>query len=151
MIITFCGHADFKASEEYERKILNFLCKNVGNSPAQIYLGEYGNFDKFAYRCCKRYKETHPNILLIFVTPYITVEYQKNHIEPLRKIYDEIIYPEIENRPLRFAIIYRNKWMIDKADYVICGIAHNWGGAYKTYQYAIRKKKFIFNVFDNEI
>ena len=151
MIITFCGHSDFKASEEYERKILNFLCKNVGNSPAQIYLGEYGNFDKFAYRCCKKYKETHPNILLIFVTPYITVEYQKNHIEPLRKIYDEIIYPEIENRPLRFAIIYRNKWMIDKADYVICGIAHNWGGAYKTYQYATRKKKFIFNVFDNEI
>ena len=77
MIITFCGHAQFRKSGEYEQKILGFLEETVGDQPAEMYLGGYGEFDNFAYDCCKKYKETHPKVSLIFVTPYLTVEYQK--------------------------------------------------------------------------
>ena len=65
--------------------------------------------------------------------------------------YDEIIYPEIENKPLRFAISYRNQWMMQKADIVIAFVEHDWGGAYKTYQYAKRKGKRIFNLANTEL
>ena len=60
--------------------------------------------------------------------------------------YDAILYPEIEDKPLRFAITYRNKYMVERADYVIAYIDHDWGGAYTAYKHAIRKNKSIFNL-----
>ena len=146
MIITFCGHAEFRKTTEYEQKILAFLENPVGDQPADMYLGSYGAFDSLAYDCCKKYQDNHPNISLIYVTPYMTVEYQQNHLEYQKTIYDSIIYPEIQDKPIKFAISYRNKWMVEQADFVICGISHDWGGAYQTYQHAKRKKKPIFNV-----
>ena len=148
MKITFCGHSRFFALKEYKQIILDFLLEKIGDTPADMYLGGYGDFDNLAYSCCKKYKETHKNVSLIFISPYMTEEYQKNHLEHIKTIYDEIIYPEIENKPLKFAISYRNKWMVEKVDLVICGINHYTGGAYKTYLYAKRKKKEIFNVAD---
>lgn len=148
MIVTFVGHAQFPKKEEYEEKILALLEEKIGGQVANMYLGGYGDFDSFAYACCKKFQATHPNVSLILITPYMTLEYQKNHLEYQKKRYDEIVYPEIQDKPLKFAISYRNKWMVEKADYVICGIMHTWGGAYHTYQYAKRKNKMIFNITD---
>jgi len=146
MIVTFCGHAKFSKTGEYEQKILAFLEKKVGDQPADMYLGGYGSFDSFAYDCCKKYKEIHPNISLVFVTPYLTIDYQKNHLDYQKTRYDSIIYPEIEDKPKRYAITYRNKYMVEKADYVVAYVSHNWGGAYTTYKHAKRKGKEIFNL-----
>ena len=142
MIITFCGHAQFKRSEECEKKLLTFLEEKVGDSSADIYLGGYGNFDAFAYGCCKKYQESHPNISLVFVTPYLS----NNHLQYQKDIYDAVLYPEIENKPLRYAITYRNRYMVEKADYIIAYVSHDWGGAYATYKHAQRKGKKIFNL-----
>lgn len=70
MIITFCGHAQFRATEQCERELLTFPETHVGDSPAQMYLGGYGEFDSFALRCCRKYRETHPQIKLVLVSPY---------------------------------------------------------------------------------
>ena len=146
MIITFCGHSQFKRTESLERRVLEFLENKIGNEAADIYVGEYGDFDRFAYDCCKKYKHTHKNISLIFVTPYMTEEYQKNHLIYQRKRFDSIIYPPIETVPPKLAILYRNRYMIDMSDYVIAYVSHSWGGAYQAYKYAKRKKKIIFNL-----
>ena len=146
MIITFCGHSNLFATEELEIKMLALLEEIIGKEPAEIYLGDYGDFDAMAYKCCKKFKEVNPNISLLFVTPYITEEYQRNRLRHLEGKYDAIIYPQIEDKPLRFAITYRNRWMIDKADCLICAISHTFGGAYKTFMYAKRKKKPIYNL-----
>ena len=146
MIVTFCGHAQFSKSEEYEKKILTFLEEKVGDQRADMYLGGYGAFDSFAYYCCKKYKETHPNISLVFVTPYLTLDYQKNHLDYQKTKYDSILYPEIEDKPKRFAIIYRNKYMVEMADYVVAYVLHDKGGAYLTYKHAKRKGKEILNL-----
>ena len=148
MIITFLGHSNFSKSAEYEKKLLAFLEEKIGNTHVDFYLGGYGAFDNFAFECCKKYKKSHPASSLIFITPYITVEYQQNHLTNLAEEYDGILYPEIEEKPLRFAISYRNKWMVEQADYVICGIEHNWGGAFKAYQHAKQKKKYVFNIIE---
>lgn len=103
MIVTFCGHTQFSKSEEYEQQILAFLEEKVGDQPADMYLGGYGSFDSFAYDCCKKYKETHPNVSLVFVTPYLTIDYQKNHLDYQKTRYDSILYPEIEDKPKRYA------------------------------------------------
>ena len=36
--------------------------------------------------------------------------------------------------------------MVEKADYVVCGIFNDWGGAYKMYQHARRMGKPIYNI-----
>ena len=146
MIITFCGHSLFTKTQEQEQKILAFLEDVAGDEPVDFYLGGYGDFDAFAYECCKKYQKTHPNASLIFVTPYITQSYRKTRLSYLEDSYDGTVYPEIENTPPRFAILARNCWMVERADHVICGIRYERGGAYKTYQHAVRRKKPIFNV-----
>ncbi len=80
MVVTFCGHSQFQWTAEYESKVLTILEEKVGNQPADMFLGGYGNFDNFAYNCCKKYKSTHENISLVFVTPYMNIEYQRNHL-----------------------------------------------------------------------
>ena len=93
--------------------------EKVGNQPADMYLGDYGGFDCFAYDCCRKYKEIHPNISLVFVTPYLTADYQEKHLENQQTRYDAILYPEIEDKPKRYAITYQNKYMVEKAQKMV--------------------------------
>ena len=146
MIIAFCGHSEFQETEEVERELLAFLEEKVGDAYADMYLGGYGSFDSFAYTCCKKYKETHKNVSLILVTPYLDIEYQKSRLETQKFKYDAIIYPELEKKPKRFAITYRNKYMVEKADYVVAYVSRGCGGAYMTYKHAKRKGKQIYNL-----
>ena len=140
MIITFCGHADFRGNENYEKIILDFLKETLADNSAQIYLGGYGGFDSFALSCCKKYKEYNPSVRLVLITPYISVDSEK------KSLYDEVVYPGLEDKPLKFAISYRNRWMVENADFIVCAVDHTWGGAYATYKYAERKKKPTFNI-----
>ena len=76
----------------------------------------------------------------------MTQEYQQKHLTKLQMKFDEILYPPLEGKPLRFAISYRNQYMMEKADFVIAYVDHDWGGAYKAYRYAKRKGKVVFNL-----
>ncbi|MBR3894406.1 MAG: DUF1273 domain-containing protein [Clostridia bacterium] len=148
MIITFCGHADYRASKEDEKAILSILGTHVGDDRADLYLGGYGGFDRFARRCGKTYQTVHPRTKLILVTPYLTPAYQKNHLNTEKKEYDAIIYPELEHVPTKFAILYRNRWMVEKADLVIAYVLHERGGAYQSYLHALKKQKPTINLAD---
>ena len=151
MIVTFCGHSQYTKTKEDEEKVILLLSELIGNQHAELYLGGYGSFDEFARQCGMKYQSSHPNTKLIFITPYITHSYQSKHLAYKKELYDDIIYPELEKAPPKFAISYRNKWMVDKSDYIIAYIDHSWGGAYQTYKYAKRKSKRIFNITDKEI
>ena len=146
MVISFCGHSTFIKTPEIEEQLLSILESQVGDEPADFYLGGYGSFDSFARECCRKYQTEHPHAKLVLITPYMTIEHQKNHLAYQKDYYDAIIYPEIEDKPLKFAISYRNKWMVEQADLVIAYVNHNSGGAWQTYQHAKRKKKTIINL-----
>ena len=146
MVITFCGHTQFMPTTDCFNRITTFLTERVGDKPADIYLGGYGAFDLFAYDCCKKYKERNPNLLLYYITPYMPQKSKEDDFDMRRGKYDGVIYPELENKPKKFAISYRNQWMVDRADCVIAYVMHTWGGAYATYQYAKKKGKEVFNL-----
>lgn len=146
MIVTFFGHSDFRANEFYKTKLLKILKTVTKNEPVLFYLGGYGQFDNFAYECAKEIKQKQDTAKLIFVTPYLTIDYQKNHLEAQKSKFDSILYPPLERVPLKFAISHRNRFMVDHADFVIVYITHSFGGAYQSYQYAKRKRKTIFNL-----
>ncbi len=151
MIVTFCGHSRFDKQTKYEQTVLDFLEERVGDTPVDFYLGGYGEFDAFAYHCAKKQKESHTCVSLVFVTPYLTPEYQKNHLTYQKTRCDSILYPDIENVPPRFAITHRNRYMVEKADFVMAYVEHAWGGAYQAYQYAKRKGKPVFNLSGKDL
>jgi hypothetical protein len=54
-------HHWLKLSDEETPALFIASETKVGNNTAHIYLGDYGDFDNFAYDCCKKYQATHPN------------------------------------------------------------------------------------------
>jgi len=140
MIISFCGHSQFSDNcPELKNKIINLIKDKSNDGPVTFYLGGYGGFDGFAHDIANEYKSNHPDSAVIFVTPYLNDDYLKNR-EPLNYGYDEVIYPDIENTPKRYAILERNKWMVKKSDLLIAYVNYSWGGAVKTLEYAIQSK-----------
>ena len=59
--------------------------------------------------------------------------------------YDGSVYPELEKIPRRFAILHRNRWMVQSADVVVAYVLHDWGGAATTLRYAKQKRKRIIS------
>ena len=132
MIIAFFGHSDFVSTKTIEEKLYSILSSIPDDEKVDFYLGGYGRFDSFAYTCAKQYQKSKPNARLIFVTLYITEKYIKNRADG----YDEIIYPELENKLPKFAIKYRNNWMVKQADIVIFYLTSTVSRIYTAYKYA---------------
>ena len=139
MIITFCGHSDFNMAQKYEPIVMSLFEKLLQNAQIEFYLGGYGQFDNFAFSCAKKIKQLHPVVSLTFVSPYLEVKCSSNE-------YDNIMYPELESIPRKYAILYRNRYMIEKADFVLAYVHRNYGGAYRSFTYAKWLKKKIINL-----
>lgn len=148
MIVTFCGHSEIFLFQKDKliTEILEYLKKLGQTEPLTFYMGGYGEFDQIALNCAEEYKKTRSDTKIVFITPYLDDKYLKNKL-PLKKCYDEIIYPEIEHVPKKFAIIERNKWMIEKCDFLIAFVKYNSGGAYQTLEYAKKRKKPFINLY----
>ncbi len=149
MIVSFCGHADYLESNEDEIRLLEVLEKLIQDNQVEFFLGGYGGFDAFAYRCAKKYQQLHSSARLVFVTPYFD-EWFQNKIDTLCKQYDQIVYPELEKVPKKFAILKRNEWMVERCDCLICYVNRHFGGAYKTLLYAYKHKKTYENLYQGD-
>ena len=147
MTVTFIGHSDAILSDKIKKDIRAFLASIVISEESTEFLcGGMGNFDSFAASVCGELKTIYNGISVAYVTPYITIDQQKKTDELLKSgVYDEAIYPPIEDTPLRFAISKRNEWMIENSDLVIAFVNRSYGGAYKSLGYAIRGGKKIIN------
>ena len=54
----------------------------------------------------------------------------------------ETLLPEgIEKVPKRFAIAFRNKWVVDKSNLAVTYVKNNFGGANQFKEYALKKNK----------
>lgn len=138
MIVTFCGHSDVESLADVQAWLLAVTESLISEGADIFYLGGYGSFDTLCTSVLKEQKAHFPNIQLILITPYLNA--LKSDFA-----YDDIIYPPIEKTPPRYAILKRNRWMVDRSDVVVSYIIHSWGGAAKTLTYAKQKKKRIIN------
>ena len=141
MKITFFGHADFNKGDIYKEKVLALLDRITAENEVEFLLSEYGGFDNFAYACAVELARRKTHITLTQVIPYINVK-------PSMKCYDGTVYPALEKVPKRFAIVQRNRWMVNEADAVIVYVTHEWGGAYQAYRYAMNRGKRVFNIIN---
>ena len=139
MTVTFFGHKDTpKEIEPTLRATLVDLIENHGAT--EFYVGNNGNFDAMVRRQFENLSQTYSityNIVLAYI-PTKKSEYDN---------YSNTILPEgIETAPKRFAISYRNKWMVEQSDIVITYVARTYGGAWQFKGMAERQRKTVIEL-----
>ena len=108
----------------------------------QFYVGNQGNFDAMALRLLKEFEKPYS------ITYDVVLAYLPRKTDPFFETYYTILPEGIESVPPRFAIEYRNKWMIDHSDIVVTYVTHPFGGAAKFKEMAQKKKKTIIEIAD---
>ena len=114
----------------------------------EFWVGHYGAFDAIAAKAVRNVKQKHPKVELDLILPYLTKEINDNK-DFYYENYDHILISNISfSTPKSLYIIKTNEYIVDHSGFLICHIDHTWGGAFKTYQYAKRKKLEILNIAD---
>ena len=137
MVCTFFGHAN--APKEIEPIIKSTLIDLIENKDVTtFYVGNHGNFDYMVANVLQELSEIYS------IKYYVVLAYmpKKNEISDSHTLLPE----SIEFVHPKYAISWRNKWMIDKSDYVVAYIRRNLGGAYNFTQSAIKNGKNIISI-----
>lgn len=113
------------------------------DASAQFLVGNHGDFDSMALRCLRTLRKEYPSIVYHVVLAYLP---RPNDLYPLYEPW-ETLYPEgIESALPRFAISWRNRWMVQQSDMVICYITRHYGGAAQFVNHARAQGKQIINL-----
>lgn len=139
MVCTFFGHKD--TPKEIEPTLRSTLIDLIENHDAtEFYVGNNGNFDTMVRRQLEDLSNTY----------HITYSVVLAYLPTKKSEYDDFtdtIYPEgIETAPKRFAISYRNKWMIQQADFVVTYVTHGFGGAWQFKKMAEKQGKTVIEL-----
>ena len=139
---TFFGHHDCPSS--IKEKLCDTLIDLIEHHAVDMfYVGQQGAFDAIVRSVLKE---------LVLVYPHIRYAVVLERLPPKRDAFDardysDTMLPEgIETVPPRYAITWRNKWMIKQSDYVVTYITHSWGGAAQFAQKATHQKKTVINL-----
>ena len=138
MICTFFGHKD--TPHEVKAKIRETIIRLIEEkNVTEFYVGNHGNFDKMVLSVLKELHNLYPQIRYTIVLAYLTQNTDED--------YSRTVYPEgIESVPKRFAIDFRNKWMLQQADIVVAYIRRSIGGAAKFTEMAKKRGKEIIDI-----
>lgn len=110
-----------------------------------FYVGNQGAFDSIVRSVLRELAEQYTNITYAVVLAYLPPE-RKDDLARFED-YSDTMYPEgIETVPKRFAIDWRNRWLLKQADYVVTYITHSWGGAAQYAELAAKKRKIVINL-----
>lgn len=141
MVCTFFGHKD--TPKEIEPTLRSTLIDLIENKNVTVfYVGNNGNFDTMVRRQLEDLSQTYP-ITYSVVLAYLPTE--KNKYDNLTNT----LYPEgLETVPKRFAISWRNKWMIQQSDIVVTYVNHSFGGASQFKEMAERQGKTVIELSD---
>ena len=137
MTCTFFGHRDTPKEKELPlRKALTYLIENEGVDT--FYVGNNGSFDTIARNTLLELTRLYPIQVYIVLSaiPKVSCDY-----------IDLTLIPDgIETVPPRFAIYYRNRWMVNHSDYVVTAVSRPFGGAAKFKEYAKKQNKNIIEL-----
>ena len=141
---TFFGHRDCPETilPKLRTTLTMLICQHAVE---QFYVGNQGNFDALVRRVLRELQQTYPQIRCTIVLAYLP---QQNNTSTVPDSFDTL-YPEgIENSPKRFAVTWRNRWMLQHADYVVAYITHPTGGAAQFVAKAEKQQKHVIHLSD---
>ena len=97
------------------------------------------------YAALKELALTYPHIRYAVVLERMPVKQSDLNA---RDFSDTLLPEGIETVPPRFAISWRNKWMIKHSDYVVTYITRSLGGAAQFAELAKKQRKTVINLPD---
>ena len=115
----------------------------LNQSVDSFLVGNHGAFDRMVLSVLREMKAVYPHISYTVVLAYMPQKEEEwNDLD-----YSETMLPEgIELVPRRFAISWRNRWMLSQSAFVITCIDHSWGGAAQFAEMAERQKKTVIRL-----
>ena len=137
---TFFGHRDCPDTTKPKlRQVLIDLIKN--HNVDMFYVGNQGRFDAIVRSELRNLQREYPQINYAVVLAYMPgnqTEYDD---------YSDTMLPEgIESVHPRYAISWRNNWMLKQSDFVVTYITHSWGGAAQYAKKGMLKNKVVINL-----
>ena len=131
-VCTFFGHRE--CPETIKPKLREILVDLITNQGVDMfYVGNQGHFDTLVRSTLRDLQKEYPKVNYAVVLAYMPGK-QNDYDD-----YSDTMLPEgIESVHPRYAISWRNNWLLKQADYVVTYITHSWGGAA---QYAAKAKK----------
>ena len=139
---TFFGHRDCpKVSESKLRDVLIDLIES--HNVDMFYVGHQGAFDALVSEVLRELAQEYPHVRYAVVLAYMPPE----NSGPID--YSDTMLPEgIELVHPRYAISWRNNWMLQKSDFIVAYVNHSWGGAAQYVQKAVRSGRAVINLHD---
>ena len=142
---TFFGHRD--SPETIKLKIRAAVIDLIENhGVTMFYVGNQGNFDRLVRSVLKEVTTAYPGVGYAVVLAYMPSA--KKRADDFS---DTLLPDGIEKVPKRFAILWRNKWMIEHADYVMAYIVHSLTNVSRFVDLARIKQKTIILIPENFI
>lgn len=141
-VCTFFGHKD--TPETIAPVLQTVLIDLIEHEHVTLfYIGNHGTFDLLVKNQLNQLKKRYPTIQTVIVLAYLPINQSSKKAENDL----ETIYPEgMEHIHPKYAIIKRNRWMLDQSDYVITYVTHSWGGAAQFASLAQKKGKVVINL-----
>lgn len=139
-VCTFFGHRD--CPEAIKPKLREVLVDLITNHDVDMfYVGNQGQYDTIVRKVLRELKEEYSQINYAVVLAYMPgkkTEYDD---------YSDTMLPEgIESVHPRYAISWRNNWILRQSDYIVTYITHTWGGANQYTAKAKRQAKKVINI-----
>ena len=140
---TFFGHRDCPDTIKSKlRQVLVDLIEN--HNMDMFYVGNQGRFDAIVRGELRELRCEYPQINYAVVLAYMPGRQTK---------YDDCsdtMLPEgIESIHPRYAISWRNNWMLRHADYVVTYITHTYGGASRYASKARKQGKLLLEIVNS--
>lgn len=140
MVVSFFGHKDTPSTvKPFLEQTVQRLIEE--NEDITFLVGTHGAFDIMAQNVLKQAAECYPRITAHIVLAYVPVGSNAE-----RYALPTLVPEGIEGVPKRFAISFRNDYMVNESDTVVCYIAHNWGGAAQFVEKAEKRGKTVINI-----
>lgn len=152
--VSFFGHRFIDEYNTVESKLYELLRIVMQNDSREIefLVGRNGDFDLMAASVIRKLKKEtgKDNVFLTLVLPYETAEL-RNNTEAFESYYDSIEICEASaDCNFKYAIVARNRDMIDRSDMVVVYVKIESGGAYQSLKYAEKNQKRIINLYHTQ-
>ena len=166
--LSCCGFGHRILLMDIEKPLREVLERLVTERGVTVfYTGGMGEFDELFARTVRSMKRTDPRLRLVLVMPYLTrrlaigsaLDGARDGGQIARATqdrmgktwyeehYDEILIPaELDGVHPKAAIGLRNRWMVDRSDFVIAALHRDFGGAAEAVRYAERIGKEVVRV-----
>ncbi len=139
MTVIFFGHKD--TPKEIEPTLRTTLVDLIENHGANVfYVGNNGSFDTMVRRQLENLSQTYP------ITYSVVLAYLPGKKSEHDNLTNTILPEGIEAVPRRFAISWRNKWMVEQSDVVVTYVTHSFGGAAQFKALAERQRKTVIEL-----